>query len=65
MIGGIKMANTKKSPAKKTTTKTRELRKLADRELTNGAFILILVLCVVIGGILGWLVGGYLFNALN
>ncbi len=59
------MANTKKSPAKKTTTKRIETKKYATRELTNGAFIIILVLCVVIGGILGWLVGGYLFNALN
>ncbi|MBQ1812491.1 MAG: hypothetical protein II119_00890 [Bacilli bacterium] len=59
------MANTKKSPAKKTVAKKSEIKKLADKEITNGAFILILVLCVVIGGVLGWLLGGYAFNLLN
>ncbi len=48
------MANTKKST-----------KKLANREMTNGAFIMILVVGMVIAGILGWILGTGAYNLLN
>ena len=57
MIGGIKMA-TKKSPTKK----KNESFKLANKEVTNGAFILVLIICMVIACILGWVLGTYCAN---
>lgn len=53
------MANT--NTKKKTTAKKRIVSKpketMATKEITNGAFIIILVLCIIIGGILGWILG--------
>lgn len=62
------MANTKKKTTtkKKNVSKPKEaIKKLASKELTNGAFAILLVLSFVIGGVLGWIIGtnlAYIFK---
>lgn len=57
------MANTKKSPAKKTTAKKKET--LVNKEISNGAFILVIVVGMAIAGIIGWVVGANVGNLLK
>ena len=58
------MANTKKT-TKKPVKKANNTTAVANRELTNGAFLIILVVGVVIAGIVGWILGTYAYSWFN
>ncbi len=57
-MGGIVVAKTD-------TKKKKNVKKEADKEITNGAFILLLIITVLIAGVVGWVLGSGTANLLS